>query len=133
MYFICNRLVSFYLIFLTTVITQTRNYEITFSKIDNRAYVFINDKLVFDSQFIDGNPELNLSFNLSPFLKKGDNLLKVQLENGSNLNAFINDTHWTIRYEIFEDGESYDYAYESSKNGKVGLIVYEKEHNIYLE
>ena len=58
---------------------------------------------------------------------------KVQLENGSNLNAFINDTYWTIRYEIFENGESYDYAYESSKNGKAGLIVYEKEHIISLE
>ena len=123
----------FWLIVLTTVINQTTNYEITFSKIDNRAYVFINNELVFDSQFIDGNPELNLSLNLSPFLKKGDNLLKVQLENGSNLNAFVNDTHWTIRYEIFENGESYDYAYESSKNGGAGLIVYEKEHNIYLE
>ena len=123
----------FWLIFLTTVINQTKNYEITFSKIDNRAYVFIDDELIFDSQFIDGNPELNLSLNLSPFLKKGDNLLKVQLENGSNLNAFINDTYWTIRYEIFENGESYDYAYESSKNGKAGLIVYEKEHIISLE
>ena len=58
----------FWLIFLTTVINQTANYEITFSKIDNRAYVFINDELIFDSQFIDGNPELNLSLNLSPFL-----------------------------------------------------------------
>ena len=123
----------FWLIFLTTVVNQTTDYEITFSKIDNRAYVFINDELIFDSQFIDGNPELNLSLNLSPFLKKGNNLLKVQLENGSNLNAFINDTYWTIRYEIFENGESYDYAYESSKNGKAGLIVYEKEHIISLE
>lgn len=123
----------FWLIFLTTVINQKKSYEITFSKIDNRAYVFIDDELIFDSQFIDGNPELNLSLNLSPFLKKGDNLLKVQLENGSNLNAFINDTYWTIRYEIFENGESYDYAYESSKNGKAGLIVYEKEHIISLE
>ena len=123
----------FWLIFLTTVVNQTTNYEITFSKIDNRAYVFINDELIFDSQFIDGNPELNLSLNLSPFLKKGNNLLKVQLENGSNLNAYINDTHWTIRYEIFENGESYDYAYESNKNGEAGLIVYEKEHIISLE
>jgi hypothetical protein len=49
------------------------------------------------------------------------------------LNAFIVDAHWTIRYEIFENDESYDYAYESSKNGQTGLIVYEKEHKIYLE
>ena len=46
----------FWLIFLTSLINQTTNYEITFSKIDNRAYVFINDELIFDSQFIDGNP-----------------------------------------------------------------------------
>ena len=112
---------------------QTPDYNITFSKIDNRVYAFVNDELVFDSQFIDGNPELNLSLDLNPFLKKGTNVIKIQLENGSILNAFIVDTHWTIRYEIFENDESYDYGYESSKNGQTGLIVYEKEHKIYLE
>ncbi len=81
-----------------------------FSKIDNRVYAFVNDELVFDSQFIDGNPELNLSLDLNPFLKKGTNVIKIQLENGSILNAFIVDTHWAIRYEIFENGESYDYV-----------------------
>ena len=124
---------SFWLICFLFPSTQTPNYSITFSKIDNRVYAFVNDELVFDSQFIDGNPELNLSLDLNPFLKKGTNVIKIQLENGSILNAFIVDTHWTIRYEIFENDESYDYAYESSKNGQTSLIVYEKEHNIYLE
>ena len=124
---------SFWLIFALFPITQTPDYNIIFSKIDNRVYTFVNDELVFDSQFIDGNPDLNLSLDLNPFLKKGTNVIKIQLENGSILNAFIVDTHWTIRYEIFENAESYDYGYESSKNGKTGLIVYEKEHNIYLE
>jgi hypothetical protein len=124
---------SFWLIYALFPITQTPDFSIAFSKIDNRVYAFVNDELVFDSQFIDGNPELNLSLDLNPFLKKGTNVIKIQLENGSILNAFIVDTHWTIRYEIFENAESYDYGYESSKNGKTGLIVYEKEHNIYLE
>ena len=124
---------SFWLICFLFPITQTPNYSIAFSKIDNRVYAFVNDELVFDSQFIDGNPELNLSLDLNPFLKKGTNVITIQLENGSVLNAFIVDTHWTIRYEIFENDESYDYAYESSKNGQTGLIVYEKEHKIYLE
>ena len=124
---------SFWLICALFPITKTPDYNITFSKIDNRVYAFVNDELVFDSQFIDGNPELNLSLDLNPFLKKGTNVIKIQLENGSILNAFIVDTHWTIRYEIFENDESYDYGYESSKNGQTGLIVYEKEHNIYLE
>ena len=124
---------SFWLICALFPITKTPDYNITFSKIDNRVYAFVNDELVFDSQFIDGNPELNLSLDLNPFLKKGTNVIKIQLENGSILNAFIVDTHWTIRYEIFENDESYDYAYESSKNGQTGLIVYEKKHNIYLE
>ena len=124
---------SFWLICFLFPITQTPDYSIAFSKIDNRVYAFVNDELVFDSQFIDGNPELNLSLDLNPFLKKGTNVIKIQLENGSILNAFIVDNHWTIRYEIFENAESYDYGYESSKNGKAGLIVYEKEHNIYLE
>ena len=124
---------SFWLIYALFPITKTPDYNITFSKIDNRVYAFVNDELVFDSQFIDGNPELNLSLDLNPFLKKGTNVIKIQLENGSILNAFIVDTHWTIRYEIFENDESYDYAYESSKNGQTGLIVYEKEHKIYLE
>ena len=124
---------SFWFICALFPITQTPDYNIIFSKIDNRVYTFVNDELVFDSQFIDGNPDLNLSLDLNPFLKKGTNVIKIQLENGSILNAFIVDTHWTIRYEIFENAESYDYGYESSKNGKTGLIVYEKEHNIYLE
>jgi hypothetical protein len=85
---------SFWLICFLFPITQTPNYSIAFSKIDNRVYAFVNDELVFDSQFIDGNPELNLSLDLNPFLKKGTNVIKIQLENGSILNAFIVDTHW---------------------------------------
>ena len=80
---------SFWLICALFPTTKTPDYNITFSKIDNRVYTFVNDELVFDSQFIDGNPDLNLSLDLNPFLKKGTNVIKIQLENGSILNAFI--------------------------------------------
>ena len=84
---------SFWLICALFPITQTPDYNIIFSKIDNRVYAFVNDELVFDSQFIDGNPELNLSLYLNPSLKKGTNVIRIKLENGSLLNPFIVATH----------------------------------------
>lgn len=107
------------------------SYAILFTKIDNKALVYVNGKLVYDSGPIDGNPELNEKFDLSKYLQAGDNEIKVQLYNGSELSEYRNDNFWEIRYEIFESGESIDFGYETSKSGSEGL-VYEMVHSVYL-
>jgi hypothetical protein len=114
-------------------VSQDYNYTIEFTKIDNRAYVFVNDKQVFDSELVDGNPELEMNFDFTKFLKKGKNVVKIELHNGSELNPYLDDRHWTIRYEIFENNESYDYVFEYSSDGETSKKVFEQEHEIFIE
>ncbi len=109
---------------------STDSHSISFYKIDNRVKVFLAEELVYDSDLIDGNPELNIDVNIEKYLKKGLNSIKVELYNGSDMNDFIADTNWEIRYEIFNNGESIDYLHQLSKKGTEGL-VFEYKHDIF--
>jgi len=106
------------------------NHSISFYKIDNRVKVFLAEELLYDSDLVDGNPELHIEVNIEKYLKKGLNSIKVKLYNGSDMNDFIADTNWEIRYEIFNNGESIDYLHQLSKNGTEGL-VFEYKHDIF--
>ncbi len=97
-------------------------YFILFSKIDNRAKVYVGDSLIYDSKIIDGTPKLALKVNLNPYLKKGTNKVKIELFNGSGIGFFEHDQHWEIYYEIFEDDHPIDFMSEKSNNGKEGLV-----------
>ena len=77
---------SFWLICALFPITKTPDYNIIFSKIDNRVYAFVNDELVFDSQFINGNPELNLSLDAFVFIDDSKNEID-EILNDMNKNS----------------------------------------------
>jgi len=109
---------------------QADNHSISFYKIDNRVKVYVAEKLAYDSNLIDGNPDLATEINIERHLKKGLNSIKVELYNGSDMNDFIADTSWEIRYEIFNNGESIDYMHQVSKKGTEGL-VFEYKHDIF--
>lgn len=105
-------------------------HSINFYKIDNRVKVYVGEKLAYDSGSIDGNPELNTEVVIEQYLEKGLNFIKIELYNGSEMNDFIADTNWEIRYEIFNNGESIDYLHQLSKKGTEGL-VFEYKHDIF--
>lgn len=127
----------FYSILILLILTpetfyQESGYFILFSKIDNQAKVYVNDSLVYESEIIDGNPDLNIKVKLDKYLKKGLNKLKIEIYNGSAFNQVMTDTNWEIRYEVFKGKESLDYMHQTSDNGKKGLAV-DFKHDIYLQ
>ena len=121
------------LLFLTPeTFFQENGYFILFSKIDNQAKVYVNDSLVFESEIVDGSPDLDVKVKLDKYLKKGLNTLKIELYNGSAFNQIMTDTNWEIRYEIFKGKESIDYMHQASAKGKEGFVI-DFEHDIYLQ
>ncbi len=122
-----------FLLFLTPeTFFQENGYFILFTKIDNQAKVYVNDSLVYESEVVDGNPDLNVKVTLDKYLKKGLNNLKIELYNGSAFNQVMTDTNWEIRYEIFNGKESVDYMHQTSANGKNGFAI-DFQHDIYLK
>ena len=119
------------LLVLNPFFQQKESCYIVFSKIDNQVKVYSDNKLVYESGVIDGNPKLNITVNLDKFLKKGKNTLKVELHNGSGEGFLEHDEHWEIYYEIFQNEKPIDYMFESSNNGKSGL-VFTMEHEIIV-
>lgn len=115
----------------STKLQSNETHQIRFYKIDNQVKVFINDKKVYESEVIDGNPELDIRVNIEEFLVKGYNLVKVELYNGSQLNAYKSDTNWEIRYEILKGEESIDYMHQASAEGKKGFSI-DFQHDIVV-
>ncbi|MEP4532917.1 MAG: hypothetical protein ABJ004_07520 [Cyclobacteriaceae bacterium] len=112
---------AFILAFLS-IKQPSEKYTILFSRIDNQAKVYIQDSLIFASKIYDGNPELNLRLDLSPYLKKGSNQVRVELINGSGAGLMEKDDHWEIYYEIFENADPIDFLTQQSNNGKIGPV-----------
>lgn len=107
----------------------SEGYYIKFTKIDNRVKVYVNDKMAYDSDLIDGMPDLDLRVSIDSLINKGYNKVKVELYNGSDMNSVLTDSRWEVRYEIFKDDLSLDYMYQISFNGKQGL-VFQGDHEI---
>ena len=110
---------------------NAEGYQIRFYKIDNQVKVYLNEEMIYDSDVIDGNPELDILVDLEKHLKKGLNTLKVELYNGSLLNAYKSDTNWEIRYEILKGEESIDYMHQASAEGKKGFSI-DFQHDIMV-
>lgn len=107
-------------------------YFLRFTRIDNQVNVYVNGQLVYESEVIDGNPDLDIRVGLTKHLKEGLNTVKIELYNGSDFNKVITDSHWEVRYELLEDGEGIDYMHQLSDKGDNGLS-FEYEHKIYLK
>ena len=92
----------------------------------------MNDSLVYESEIVDGSPDLDVKVKLDKYLKKGLNNLRIELYNGSAFNRVMTDTNWEIRYEIFNGKESVDYIHQTSAKGKEGFVI-DFQHDIYLQ
>ena len=103
---------------------------IAFYNIDNEARVLVNDSLIFDSGIINNNPVLDLEVGLLESLRKGKNLVKVELRNRDCDSC--EPTPWGIRYELIEDGEVVDFVHQNSTNEDLGGgLKFEKIHEIF--
>ncbi|MEQ6120395.1 hypothetical protein [Reichenbachiella sp. MALMAid0571] len=103
---------------------------IVFYNIDNAVNLYVNDSLAFESGVIYGNPNLDLEFGLLRFLKKGKNLIKIELLNGDCDNC--EPTPWEIRYELIQNEEVLEFVYESSQGqGEEGGLKFEKNHEVF--
>ncbi len=122
------------LIFSPTAVAQksTDQYEIRFTKIDNRVIVWQlgqEKELVFDSGIIHWNPDLNVRVNLSEYVEEHNNLFVIE-----GFNAPWKDgSPWEIKYELLRNGMVIKSVHEYNldphcADGK----VFEQEHTIAL-
>lgn len=95
--------------------------SIVFTVIDNKAQVFVNDKMIYDSGDIAAF-DLNTEVDLNEYLTNNA-VVKIVLSNSICNKCMTNP--WSVSYEIYKNGEFINYIYESGKNGKgVGGEVY---------
>lgn len=102
-------------------VTAEKN-AIVFFKIDNQAQILVNGEVVYDSGFIDEDPELNIEVDLNDFLVGDENNVVIRLLNGKCPYCLSNP--WAINFEIYIDGESVDYIYESGEGKTEGGEVF---------
>ena len=100
---------------------ESDDYYLLFTYIDNRVEVYAGDSLIFDSGFIEGNPDLQLQVDFDPNNLKS-NTLTVNLLNGEDVEVEQIDRHWEITYEIFKNEEPIEYQSESGDNYETGLV-----------
>lgn len=94
-------------------------YYLILKYINNRAVVFLNDSLIYDSKTVDGAFEVEV--DLSEYVKAGMTDLKVELYNGvPPYNTASPD--WQIAYDIFINDELVEFVSEESKDGRIGLV-----------
>lgn len=111
--------------------TKGRN-SILFSRIDNQVKIFIDDKLIYDSGIIDGDPDLNIEVDLNPHLKSGDNFVVLEVLNAECKECITNQ--WAVRYEVFQNNESVDYVYESDEDKDLGYNVkFTMDYEFFIE
>lgn len=102
------------------------NNGLFFRRIDNIVRVFVNDKMVFESEDFGGRENVKITFDLDPFISSDNDVLRLELHNGECGDC---DTNWQILlYELFKNGEMVDYYHENrasmDKIGNVWEIEY---------
>lgn len=108
---------------------QKDSYQLDISKIDNRIDVFVQDSLVYSSGTIHLNPEVNFIVDLSSYIKKGNEILRIEIYNGSEPYKEQLDPHWEVMFDLIKNDEIIDYIYEFSDNNEVGK-VFEISYNL---
>lgn len=94
-------------------------YRLVISYINNRAVVYMSDSLVYDSETVDG--EVNVEVELTPYVESGMTNLKVEMYNGTPpYNTASPD--WKVAYDIFINDQLVEFVTEESKDGKIGLV-----------
>lgn len=137
---------SFYFLFLSALLlgcseinrryqaqkpyTPANGYHLLICKVDNKVKAYVDDSLVFASNSIHGKKEVDIDVNMTPFVKTGEEVIKVELYNGDEpYDIPQNDTRWTIFYEIIIEGELVDFVSETKRDSRLGK-VFEMTHTI---
>ena len=102
------------------------DYILNLKKVDNLAKVYINDSLVYTSQIVHGNPEVDYYFDFSAFIKDGSEILKIELFNGEAPYQVQDDQHWEIRYYLIIKGENIYFTHESGDDYRIGKVYVEE-------
>lgn len=105
---------------------------VTFYKIDNRAEILVNEKVVYNSGVVDGNPDMEEVIGLDKHLTPGQNTITIKLMNGSEYLASAKDPHWEIEYALLNAGYIVDDVWEYADDSKQG-VVFEKTYQIKIE
>lgn len=108
---------------------QKDSYKIVFRKIDNKAILFIEDSVIYDSGTIAGNPDLEVEIFLTEYVERGQ--IEIRIDSYNGVEPYNQaDSHWELVYDIYKNDEIIDFVREANDNGDVGK-VFEEFH--YLD
>ena len=98
---------------------------LVFSYLNNRAVVYLSDSLIYDSQTVTG--EFNVEVDLTEFVEAGLTDLKIDVYNGElPYNSASPD--WKIVYDIYFNEELIEFVSEAG-GSSLGL-VHTENHNL---
>ncbi len=103
---------------------QEDSYKIVFRKIDNKALLFVEDSLIYDSGTIAGNPDLEVEIFLTDYVKRGQ--IEIRIDSYNGVEPYNQaDSHWELVYDIYKNDEIIDFVREANDNGDVGKVFEE--------
>lgn len=106
-----------------------KGYSMIFYRLDNYALVYVNDKLIFDTQKKDAKHEGDLLIDLNEYISSNNDQIKVEGYNAECEGCQNNNYEFV--YEIFKDGEGIEYVseYSNNKHSALGLSM-TKHHSL---
>ncbi len=128
MIFICNFSILPLILISQTGYTQN-NYQLEFIQVDNKVEVLVNDSLIYTSNTLDNNPNIEggLEVNLRPYLTNNRDEVIVKLYNGHEpYNKDEDDKHWEIEYSLWLNQTEYDLMWNEGDDNRTGLVSEEK-------
>ena len=104
------------------------DHVIIFYRIDNSVEILVNDSIVYESGIIHNNPSLGDTYKipLGIYLTDAQDEVIIRVNNGVPPNEEQNDTHWEIKYSIFNGDERIDYFWDYSDDNEIGLVFEER-------
>ncbi|MEQ9007019.1 MAG: hypothetical protein RLP12_03980, partial [Ekhidna sp.] len=107
--------------------TEKSDFYVKFTKVDNRAHVYIDDSLIYKSDYtLGGANEVAYEVDISSYINNSEKL-KVVLYNGVEPYDEQVDTYWEIMYDLILDGEVVDFIHEQEQENIVG-VAFESEY-----
>lgn len=104
------------------------DYTFAFYKIDNKVEIIVNDSLIYSTEEMKGNPDLEgkLTYSIGHLLTEGRDEVIVRLYNGyAPYPEEKKDQHWEIEYSILKNGQEYDLMWDEGNDYKTGLVFEE--------
>lgn len=106
------------------------DYMVKFTKIDNVAYIEIDDSVIYKSEFTyGGENDIDYRVDLTKYVEDGAEKISIGLINGTEPYEDQADTHWEIMFDLILEGEVVDFIHEIKLENELGY-VYEAEYNI---